>query len=109
MLSIQALFLIRNKTYAIIFQVYILFFFTNIQTIFNNILPYVLLLSTSVQMDITGDVNVIENGGLKSFILKCPKARELRSFNCRHIFMYCVENARRWAIYQEEDFDILSE
>jgi hypothetical protein len=44
---------------------------------------------------ITGDVNIVENEDLKSFIQKGPKFRKPRSFNWRQNFisiMYAVED-----------------
>ncbi|XP_055999877.1 uncharacterized protein LOC130046520 isoform X1 [Ostrea edulis] len=62
---------------------------------------------------ITGDVDIVENEDLKSLILKCSKYREPRSFNWRQNFisiMSSVEDyARRWAKYEKEELDTLSE
>ena len=61
----------------------------------------------------TCDVKIVRNEDLRSLILKGPKYREPRSFNWRRNFiniMDSVENyARRWAGYEKEDIDTLSE
>ncbi|XP_056012425.1 uncharacterized protein LOC125681516 [Ostrea edulis] len=62
---------------------------------------------------ITGEVDIVKNKDLKSLILKGPKYREPQSFNWRQNFISIMSSvkdyARRWAKYEKEELDTLSE
>jgi hypothetical protein len=61
---------------------------------------------------ITGDVNIVRNGELKSLILNGPKFRETRSFKWQQNFISIMDSvedySRRWEKSQKE-LDSLSE